>query len=103
MPKQADIIVCRCESVHLQTLLSTMRTYNCSTREIKLRTRAGMGQCGGRMCRPFIDAIVGDCCWQQQKDALTLTYRPPVRPIPFSRFGGDHDEPPFTDKTPSDS
>ena len=48
--KQEQMMICRCEEVTLETLLSTMQTYQCSSRELKLRTRAGMGRCQGGFC-----------------------------------------------------
>ena len=45
------LIICRCEEVSLEDIENTASKYSCSARELKLRTRAGMGYCGGRTCR----------------------------------------------------
>ena len=50
-------IICRCEEVSLEDIQNTAIKYQCSAREVKLRTRAGMGYCGGRTCRPAVDAV----------------------------------------------
>lgn len=43
MTNKNNLIVCRCEEVTYGQLQSTIAEYNCSARELKLRTRAGMG------------------------------------------------------------
>jgi sarcosine oxidase subunit alpha len=53
-----SVIICRCEEVSLAHLLETFEQHPCSSRELKLRTRAGMGYCGGRTCRLLVDKIV---------------------------------------------
>jgi bacterioferritin-associated ferredoxin len=81
-------IMCRCEEVSLETICATVHQFNCSSREVKLRTRAGMGYCGGRTCRHVIDRIVGEINQQVVTDDIQLSYRPPVRPITFGVLGG---------------
>jgi len=51
-------VVCRCEEVTYKELEETVEIYNCTARELKLRTRAGMGYCGGRTCRSMIESFV---------------------------------------------
>jgi len=80
------IIVCRCEEVSLLTLLDTMQKHACSPRELKLRTRAGMGSCGGRICSGMLTRIAGQ--EQQHEDGLPLKIRPPIRPLSFREMGG---------------
>src|SRR5690625_7990070 len=52
------MIICRCEEVTLKDIQDTADKYECSAREVKLRTRAGMGYCGGRTCRTAVDAVL---------------------------------------------
>ena len=82
------IIVCRCEEVTLQELHETAKTYQCSSRELKLRTRAGMGYCGGRTCRNLIDMIVNEVTGKSPGHSIPLGYQPPVRPVTFGLLGG---------------
>lgn len=88
MDKNKDTIICRCEEVTLKDLIETVETHQCSSRELKLRTRAGMGYCGGRTCRYLIDQIYGAVNHDSISDEIPLGYRPPVRPIPFKVMGG---------------
>ncbi|WP_019119069.1 (2Fe-2S)-binding protein [Brevibacillus massiliensis] len=83
-----QIVVCRCEEVTLQELQETANSYQCSSRELKLRTRAGMGYCGGRTCRNLIDMVVKEVTGIAPGDAVPLSYQPPVRPVTFDLLGG---------------
>jgi len=87
-----SMIICRCEEITLQEIVETASRFRCSARELKLRTRAGMGFCGGRTCRMLVDAIVRQTAGEPAEplpDAFSLTYRPPVRPVSFSELGGE--------------
>ncbi|MEN1968716.1 (2Fe-2S)-binding protein [Lentibacillus sp. N15] len=82
------IIVCRCEEVSLGVIRDTVEQYGCSSREVKLRTRAGMGYCGGRTCRHVIDQVVSEINKEPLKNKIQLSYRPPIRPTTFGVLGG---------------
>jgi NAD(P)H-nitrite reductase large subunit len=84
-----NIIICRCEEVTLKELIATAETYRCSARELKLRTRAGMGSCGGRTCRGFVDMIARQSNGEPPDHQISLGYQPPVRPVTFGLLGGE--------------
>ena len=83
-----DLVICRCEEVSLKDLEETAKKHNCSARELKLRTRAGMGFCGGRTCRPAVDKVLTDITNEDPTDAIPLKVQPPVRPLSLSNLGG---------------
>jgi NAD(P)H-nitrite reductase large subunit len=83
-----DLIICRCEEVTLSDLKETAKKYDCSARELKLRTRAGMGFCGGRTCRPAVDKVLIDLKKEEPPNAIPLKVAPPVRPISLFDLGG---------------
>ncbi|MFC7395523.1 (2Fe-2S)-binding protein [Scopulibacillus cellulosilyticus] len=87
--KDSSLIICRCEEVTHEDLINTAKTYKCSARELKLRTRAGMGYCGGRTCRFAIDAILSEITNKETPNTIPLKHQPPVRPISFGGLGGD--------------
>lgn len=87
-----ELIICRCEEVSLGDIKKTARTYECSAREIKLRTRAGMGYCGGRTCRPAVDAVLHKVTGEKPGDDIPLKVQPPVRPVSLSILGGNNDD-----------
>ncbi|NGQ97446.1 (2Fe-2S)-binding protein [Brevibacillus sp. SYP-B805] len=85
---QGNIVICRCEEVTLKELIAAAETYRCSARELKLRTRAGMGCCGGRTCRRFIDMVARQATGEAPSHGIPLGYQPPVRPVAFGQLGG---------------
>lgn len=86
-----DVIICRCEEVTLENIKNTAHKYSCSAREVKLRTRAGMGYCGGRTCRPMLDAVLKKITGEQPGSDIPLKVQPPIRPVPLSILGGKED------------
>jgi NAD(P)H-nitrite reductase large subunit len=84
-----EMIICRCEEVTYKELMDTAATYNCSARELKLRTRAGMGYCGGRSCRSMVDKIAETAKNTENHAQVSLKYQAPIRPISFADLGGD--------------
>jgi len=87
-----EMIVCRCEEVSLKDLQETAEKYNCTARELKLRTRAGMGFCGGRTCRPAVDKVISELTNEDPTNKIPLKVQPPVRPIAFDDLGGAIDD-----------
>ncbi|QJD87814.1 (2Fe-2S)-binding protein [Cohnella herbarum] len=84
-----DIVVCRCEEVTLSQIADTLKRYECSSRETKLRTRAGMGICGGRTCRPLIELLVSEAGGSEFDASAPLKVQQPVRPITFGNWGAN--------------
>lgn len=83
------LTICRCEEVTLKELEETAEKFNCTARELKLRTRAGMGFCGGRTCRPAVDKVIMDLTKENPTDHIPLKVSPPVRPISLVDLGGE--------------
>lgn len=81
-----DIVVCRCEEVTLAQIAETLKRYECSSRETKLRTRAGMGICGGRTCRPLIELLVTEAGGSEPDASASLKVQQPVRPMTFGNW-----------------
>ncbi|MGO4890535.1 (2Fe-2S)-binding protein [Anaerobacillus sp. MEB173] len=86
---EKQTVICRCEEITLEEIKETVERYKCSSREVKLRTRAGMGPCGGRTCRARIDRIVEQLGGPSVSNEVSLSYRPPVRPVSFGVLGGE--------------
>ena len=81
-----NTIICRCEDVSdIEARVAVERGAR-TARDLKLRTRIGMGACQGRSCGSLIAALLG------QPEAGYLSVRPPVRPVRtdhVSISGGD--------------
>ncbi|WP_309863799.1 (2Fe-2S)-binding protein [Desmospora profundinema] len=82
------MIICRCEEVEMDTIIETLRSYSCTPRELKLRTRAGMGVCGGRTCRNLIQTLYSEVTQKHVSHSVPLKYQPPVRPLTFRELEG---------------
>ncbi|MEG1028248.1 MAG: (2Fe-2S)-binding protein, partial [Oscillospiraceae bacterium] len=65
-----------------------------SVDEIKRISRATMGPCQGRTCRPLIMAEIAKMTGKPMSEIETGTFRPPVKPIKMSTLlnGGEDDE-----------
>lgn len=87
-----DVVICRCEEVSLKDIEETFDTYNCSAREVKMRTRAAMGYCGGRICRPEVDAVLEEVTGDEPGNDIPLKVQPPVRPVSLNILGGEQDD-----------
>lgn len=79
-----DMVICRCEEVSYRTILSAIQDGAATSKEIKLWTRAGMGICQGRTCRPLIDTLAASHTGQSMPERSTLTHQYPVRPLQIS-------------------
>ncbi|SNZ17551.1 Bacterioferritin-associated ferredoxin [Terribacillus aidingensis] len=84
-----ETVICRCEDITMREIQETVERFQCSSREVKLRTRAGMGSCGGRTCRGMVDKLVEQLGGPPISNEIALSYRPPVRPVSFGVLGGE--------------
>ncbi|MGM0900484.1 MAG: (2Fe-2S)-binding protein [Bacillota bacterium] len=91
MSYNESVVICRCEEVTYGHLYETAENHQCTARELKLRTRAGMGFCGGRTCRVMIDRIIENVISQPEKSDIPLKVQPPVRPVTFGTVGEQND------------
>ncbi|MBM7714874.1 (2Fe-2S)-binding protein [Siminovitchia sp. FSL H7-0308] len=87
MTGNENLVICRCEEVTFGQIQTTVETYTCSARELKLRTRAGMGFCGGRTCRVTLDRLIEEVLPGISVSDIPLKYQPPVRPVTFGTAG----------------
>lgn len=78
-----DTPICRCEEVKAGEIASVAREWNGSLRTIKQLTRAGMGQCQGRICGSLVAAIAAKESGRTMEEVGIDTPRPPIKPIPL--------------------
>lgn len=86
-----DEIICRCEEVALGEIREAIAGGARTVRQVKMATRAGMGLCQGRTCRPLVEALGADLCELPDDAPSPLAFRPPVRPLTFGRLAGEGD------------
>jgi thioredoxin reductase/bacterioferritin-associated ferredoxin len=83
-----DTIVCRCEEVTMQDVISAVANGARDVNDIKRRTRLGMGHCQGRFCGQVINELI----WRLtgvRKQREVFTFRTPAKPVPFGCFARD--------------
>lgn len=92
MKSNEDFVVCRCENVTYQELMETIDKGVNNSRELKLKTRAGMGFCTGRTCGPLITKLTDDVN-DPGPIFVHLRSQPPIRTMSFDELaGGDSDD-----------
>ncbi|MFB3170093.1 (2Fe-2S)-binding protein [Neobacillus sp. 179-C4.2 HS] len=91
MTNKEALVICRCEEVTYDQVFATAKEHQCTSRELKLRTRAGMGFCGGRTCRVMVDRIIESIVPNTEEGVIPLKYQPPIRPVTFGTVGENHD------------
>lgn len=80
MNKEDDFVVCRCENVYYSELVKIIQSGANNSRELKLKSRAGMGFCNSRTCGPFLESMTGDKC-DTSPHYVHLKSQPPIRTI----------------------
>jgi NAD(P)H-nitrite reductase large subunit len=76
-----DTILCRCEDVRAAEIKDTIEDFDGGLRGVKLRTRAGMGNCQGRICGGLVAAYTAGIANCSIESILLDTPRPPVKPV----------------------
>lgn len=90
MNRKDDFIVCRCENIYYSELLELMNDSAVNARELKLKSRAGMGFCSARTCGHFLEALTHD--QNTAPSYINLKSQPPVRMISFDTLSGGEDK-----------
>jgi NAD(P)H-nitrite reductase large subunit len=85
-----EVVICRCEEVCKSEILRALSKGARTSQEIKMKTRAGMGTCQGRVCRTLIEKLASE-----EEDILlshpsSLTIHQPVRPIHIGQLKGEN-------------
>jgi bacterioferritin-associated ferredoxin len=89
---EQDLIVCRCEEISKEEILSAIEEGCDSVIWVKRKTRAGMGLCQGRTCGRLVARLVAQETGKDLGEVLPDTQRPPLRPIPLDILA-EGDEP----------
>ncbi len=83
---QSSLIVCRCEEVTLDELEKAYQSGAVTSRQLKMKTRATMGACQGRVCRLLIETWIHTQNPQAPHAVENLSCRQPIRPITFGQL-----------------
>lgn len=79
-----DTIVCRCEEVTAGQVKALAVEWKGSLRAIKQCTRAGMGQCQGRICESTIARLTATASGRTLEGVGRDTARPQIKPVSLS-------------------
>jgi len=90
--KDAETMICRCEDISRERILSCIADGYKTIDEIKRVTRAGMGPCQGRTCRNLIAAELSRLYGVPMEDILMPTFRPPVKPVSMGALADAYEE-----------
>ncbi|NPV69097.1 MAG: FAD-dependent oxidoreductase [Firmicutes bacterium] len=84
-------LVCRCEEITEEEVLSAIASGAGSVTWVKRFTRAGMGLCQGGVCGRLVANVVRQRTGAAPEFVLPDSRRPPVRPIPISILADAYD------------
>jgi thioredoxin reductase len=77
----ADTVVCRCEEVTAAAIQAVAAEWAGSLRAVKQCTRAGMGQCQGRLCEANVARLVASASGRALQTIGRDTARQQVKPV----------------------
>ncbi len=84
--KNDDVLICRCNEVSIKEIRAAIRNGARSVRDVKKRTRAGMGLCQGRTCGKTVARIIANELKIPIEKIGMDTQRIPVRPVKIKNF-----------------
>ncbi len=76
-----DTVICRCEEITLKEIKTAMADSTTQVKDLKRKTRVGMGPCEGRMCGPALIEILRNHSNTSPEGHGYLNPRPPIKPI----------------------
>lgn len=78
---EKEMIVCRCEEVTWQDISDALEDGAKTAKAVKLKTRAGMGICQGKTCKPMLEKITAKETDATVPEQSALTHHYPVRAV----------------------
>ncbi|MBV9782537.1 MAG: FAD-dependent oxidoreductase [Acidisphaera sp.] len=88
-----DTVVCRCEEVTAASVQALAAEWNGSLRAIKQCSRAGMGQCQGRICEAIVVRLAARAARCAPRSIGRDTARNQVKPVPLAALAEPVAEP----------
>ncbi len=76
-----QLIVCRCEEVTLGEIKEAVQDGATTVGGVKKRTRACMGMCQGRVCKPLVEKVLNHETGDANGNNTETSFRPPARPV----------------------
>ena len=89
-----ETIVCRCEGVSAREVVAAIADGDATSggaKAVKVRTRAGMGRCQGRICGHLVARMIARQTGARLDRIRLDTPRPPVKPVLLGALAADAD------------
>ncbi len=86
-----ETVICRCEDITFKQIKTLIQKEGIKAKDIKRKTRMGMGSCGGRICGPILIELLSNLSTQVSKQPDGLNVRPPVKPVSLGVLAGAGD------------
>lgn len=81
-----NVLICRCNEVSLKEIKEAIKEGAITVKDVKKRTRAGMGLCQGRSCAKTVATIIANELKIPIEQVEMDTQRIPVRPVKIKNF-----------------
>src|SRR5215471_17914072 len=78
-----DTVICPCEGVTGARVAQALDEGVGELGQMKRMTRAGMGECQGRLCAPALAQLIARRCGVPLSASAPPSFRPPVTPVPI--------------------
>ncbi|PID73081.1 MAG: hypothetical protein CSB33_05640 [Desulfobacterales bacterium] len=79
-----ETVICRCEEVRMGQIRKQLANGFTTMRSLKMATRAGMGNCQGRICGPTMFDMLTAATHQRPEAIGCSSPRAPVKMIPMA-------------------
>ena len=87
-----ELVICRCEEITRGEIEAAIAAGARTLREIRIRTRAGMGLCQGRTCGRLVGQMLARHTGRPRGAMRPRRTRAPVRPLPAELLAPHSDE-----------
>ncbi|MFD1928036.1 (2Fe-2S)-binding protein [Sporosarcina siberiensis] len=83
-------MICRCEEVYLSDILDAIKCGAITSKDVKLRTRAAMGICQSKTCRPLLEQVISFYTNSELPEKTHLTHNIPIRPLTIAELAKNY-------------
>lgn len=86
-------LVCTCEDVTADEVLDAAREGYADLESLKRYTGLATGPCQGKACVALCERVLASGLGASPSDVGTITFRPPLQPVPLRYLAGEEAEP----------
>ncbi|MFQ5809466.1 MAG: (2Fe-2S)-binding protein [Armatimonadota bacterium] len=87
-----ELVICRCEELTVGDTKAAIAAGATTMREVRIRTRAGMGLCQGRTCSRLVAQLLEQHTGRPRGTMRPRRTRAPVRPLAGELFAPSDNE-----------